>query len=302
MVKNKNMKRIALIISFLCILCQSLTAKPKELNILIFGHSFGQDCATYVPGIAKAAGIDNLRICVFYVANCSLSKHYDNLIGDERYGCMMADPGEKELTKRNLLSSDAIRNYRWDYVVLQSALEDNGRYETLQPFLNNLIGEVKKIQEKKFRKAPVFCWNLLWPMSKLVENKPSRETLFYRMSFYDQNSEKMWDAYRETAAKVLESTEVSKVIPVGQAIMDLRHSSLNTPDQKEFTRDGYHLSFGPGRYAAACAFFGFLIAPVYGKTLVGNTFIVDNDDASMTEEETKEIRNSVVGSLAAAGF
>lgn len=56
--------------------------------------------------------------------------------------------------------------------------------------------------------------------------------------------------------------------------MDLRQSDLNTPEAYDFTRDGYHMDYGAGRYLAACTLFETVIKPVFGISCLGNTFRV----------------------------
>ena len=43
----------------------------------------------------------------------------------------------------------------------------------------------------------------------------------------------------------------------------------------DFTRDGYHMDYGAGRYAAACVWYETLIKPYTHISMVGNTLRPD---------------------------
>ena len=60
----------------------------------------------------------------------------------------------------------------------------------------------------------------------------------------------------------------------GTAIQNLRAGEFNNPTS-DFTRDGYHLDFGCGRYTAACTWFQALVAPCLRTDIGGNTFRPD---------------------------
>lgn len=294
------MKKILMLAAML-ILAVPVVAADSEgnVNVLFFGHSFGQDSINYVPELASSAGIGNLRICLFLVGNCSLENHYNKLQGGEGpYTCKVSEPGTTVYKTSSMLSSEAIRKYKWDYVVLQTSLENEGRYETVQPWLDKMIAAITEAQKDEFDSTPEFCWNLFWPISTLLENKPSNEKAFYRLSFYEQSSAKAWEAYKKTAERILKETSVTRIIPTGQAVMDLRASSFNTEDKKQFTRDGYHMSYNYGRYIAACAFYESLIAPVFRKKVIKNKFVPKLDKYPLPAGDAKLIRNSVAVSVA----
>lgn len=275
-------------------------AKPKvkEINILNFGHSFGQDAIAYVPEIAEAAGFKKLNIGLFYRANCPLQHHYDCLTGGTapRYGYLVSGFGDPEWHKLKTTPMEQVSSVRWDYIVLQTSLEDEGRFETIEPWIGKIIAEIKKVQKEKFGTEPVICWHLFWPISKILEKSKSKKHS-YRMSFYDHSSDKMWEAYKSTAKTILEKTEVSRVIPTGAVITDLRNTDLCKSEFKYFTRDGYHMSYIRGRYIAALAYYQSLLSPIVGKSIKGNRFLPSNEDESMTKSEARSYQNAVIKSL-----
>ena len=72
-------------------------------------------------------------------------------------------------------------------------------------------------------------------------------------------------------SKILTNTAISGIIPSGTAIQNLRTSPLGDT----LTRDGFHLSYGIGRYIAALTFF---------KSLTG----IDIDNVKWTPDEVDD--------------
>ena len=64
-------------------------------------------------------------------------------------------------------------------------------------------------------------------------------------------------------------------IPSGTAIRMLRLSPVNNAPN-DFTRDGYHLDYGAGRYAAACVWYETLVRPFAGKRVVDSSLEITN--------------------------
>ena len=250
--------------------CLSLPA--AETSILLFGHSFGQDSTEHLPALLDAAGITDVRVARFVKANGSLEEHYNFFVADSLnsdFSYTECTPGSTTWQARSLTVKQAIDERAWDYVIFQNSLENEGRYETAQPYLNNLVAYVRARSRELFGREPVICWNLFWPISKLAEDG-SNATLTYRLSFYENSSQKAWEAYVTATRQLMADTGITNIVPTGAAIMSLRASPLNTAAMNEFTRDKYHLSLGAGRYTAACALFESIIAPKYGVSVLGN--------------------------------
>ena len=264
------------------------TQAPDSLNILMLGHSYGIDCTEHLPALLLEAGITNIRIGRFIKGNCSLEERWNLAFKPALY--MECAPGKKEYVRRNATLPAILNEHPWDIVIFQTSLENAGRYETVQPWLDQLITLVRKESQSRDGKTPELWWHCFWPISVLLENKPENERATYRLSFYDGNSQKMYKAYAKTARKIRRRTAISHVIPTGATIMDLRSSPLNTPEVKEFTRDGYHLSQGAGRYATACTLFATFITPRYGVSVVGNTLRLPDLVTPVTDENAEALQ------------
>lgn len=260
----------------------------QTINILLFGHSYGVDSSEYLPSIAVNAGVTNVRVARFIKGNCSLEEHYNYFLADSTGKYSECAPGKTKFRKIKKTVREAVGETRWDYVIFQNSLENEGRYETAQPYLNNLVKFVMDTQKEKFGNEPVLCWNMFWPISKLLEDG-SNKTAKYRLSFYDNSSDKMWEAYVKATKELVKDTGIKVVIPTGTAVMNARRSSLNGPDAKELTRDGYHMSYGAGRYLAACTFYQKILTPVTGKSVLGNSFRTSKKPLPVTDDKTATI-------------
>ena len=289
-------KTLCTLLLYVC--CLSLPA--DEMSILLFGHSFGVDSTEYLPALLDAAGITDVRLGRIVKANCSMEEHYNFFAGDaldSNFSYTECAPGSTTWQKIDRTAKQAIDAHAWDYVVFQNSLENEGRYETAQPYLNNLVSYVRSRSRELYGREPVICWNMFWPISKLAEDG-SNSTLTYRLSFYGNSSTNMWKAYKRATRELMADTGITNVVPTGTAIINLRASSLNTSAMNEFTRDKYHLSEGVGRYAAACTLFEYFIKPKYGVSVLGNTCRYSSSTQPVTDANAALIQQCAVDAVA----
>jgi hypothetical protein len=74
----------------------------------------------------------------------------------------------------------------------------------------------------------------------------------------------MYNAILSTYANALNLVPISQVVPSGTAIQNARTSVLGN----DLTRDGYHLSWGVGRFVAACTWYESLT----GHNVTNNSY------------------------------
>ena len=269
------------------------------MSILLFGHSFGVDSTEHLPALLDAAGVRTVRLGRFVKANCSLEEHYNSFAADalnSNYTYYECAPGSTTWQTRSLTVKQVVSERAWDYVIFQNSLENEGRYETAQPYLNNLVAYVRARSRELFGREPVICWNLFWPISKLAEDG-SNSTLTYRLSFYGNSSQKAWEAYVKATRQLMADTGITNVVPTGAALMNLRASALNTAAMQEFTRDKYHLSEGAGRYTAACALFEYFIKPKYGVSVLGNSLRLPSLAQPVTDANAGTLQQCAVDAV-----
>lgn len=280
------MKKILLLI-FVAFCALQLKAQDDEtLDILLFGHSYGVDCSEHLPKLIDAAGIKTVRIARFIKGNCSLEERHKFFKDDWTKGYSECEPGSVEYVDRPCTFKEAVATRKWDYVIFQTSLEKQGQYETYQPYLNEMVAYIRQVSNEKFGAEPVICWNMFWPVSSLLKYAQS-PTSNLRLSLYGNDSDNMFDKYMAAAKEMSADTGIDNIIPSGTAIMNLRASYLNTPQSKAFTRDGYHLSYGEGRYAAACVFFEYMVAPRYGISVLGNSLRFPDLKPAVTDKNAE---------------
>ena len=292
------MKRAIVFVSVFLLLSLPIRAQQSDsLSILLFGHSYGVDCTEHLPKLLDAAGIKTVRIARFKKSNCSLKERYKFFVTDNPNGYTECQPGRTEWVERPCTFREAIATRAWDYVIFQNSLENEGRYKTAQPYLNDMVDYVRKTSRESFGKEPVICWNMFWPMSKLLEHTDN-SGLAKRMSHYGHNSEKMWAAYMSATKELMADTGIDHIIPSGTAVMNLRASYLNTSEMREFTKDGYHMSSGAGRYAVACVFFEYFVAPKYGVSIIGNSLRLPDLPSPVTDDNAAFLQECAADAVA----
>lgn len=287
------MKRLLITLCLFVPLLSSAQSADGEYDILIFGHSFGVDCTEHLPALAVAAGIDNCRVARFVKANCSMEQRYQYFVDDYDKGYSECEPGNTEYEKARKTIKEALDERAWDVIVFQNSLENEGFYDKAQPWLDKMVKYILKVQKKRFKNTPKLCWNMFWPISVILENSES-EPHRTRMAPYQQSSQIAFEHYVQAAKEISEKTAVKNVIPAGTAIMNLRASALNTPAMQEFTRDGYHMSKGAGRYAAACVWFEYLLEPAYGISVLGNPLRLPDLETPVTDDNARQLQEAAV--------
>ncbi|HKL71624.1 MAG TPA: DUF4886 domain-containing protein, partial [Marinilabiliaceae bacterium] len=97
---------------------------------------------------------------------------------------------------------------------------------------------------------------------------------------YSNDQLQMYNAIVNAIDGAAKYEGIEIIIPSGTAIQNGRTNS----GEGDFTRDGYHLSLGFGRYTAACTWYETLL----GESVVGNTFVPDD----LSEKEVKVAQNA----------
>ena len=251
-------------------------AAGEQLHILLFGHSFGVDCTEYLPAITKAAGITDVHYGRWYQGNCSLSSHWGHVTAKDTYQYYDSNPATGAWSSANRRVDDVLAQYPWDIIIFQQSIgfSGEGKYSSYQPHLNYLTEYVTEYCETAHGKTPVIGWNMFWGYND-GNHKDYDRGATGALAMYNA----IVQAAKDMMADGTKSTEINLVIPAGTAIQNARGTSLNDPGSPEspsttllLTRDGYHASYGIGRYTTACTWFQYLIAPIYGIDITGNTY------------------------------
>ena len=208
------------------------------MKILAVGNSFSDDTMEYVYNIARSAGVGELSLGNLYIGGCSLETHASNARANAAaYEYRTDDAGEWR-TQPQFRLGDALSAQEWDVVSLQQASPLSGLAQSYEPFLSELIAYVRE-------RAPraKLVWNMTWA----YQGDFSAEVF----APYGYNQRHMYESILAAVKeRVLPHAEFSAAVPCGTAVQNARTSFLGDA----LTRDGFHLSYGVGRYIAGLTF------------------------------------------------
>ena len=242
--------------------------QDKTLNILAIGNSFTEDGTAYLPSLVKNAGIKNVTIAKMVIGGTSLLSHHTHALkNDTVYNFYVSTDGNFKSQGKKCFY-DCLLLETWDFVILQQVSQHSGMYRTYQPYLNNLINIIHS-----YYPQAVIAWQMTWAYSST-----STHTGFKN---YENNQTVMYESILDAVNQMKTETGINVIIPTGMVIQELRSTSIN--NYLELTRDGYHLDYGAGRYAAACTWFETLIRPVFQVGVKGNTLRANTGNVPVTD-------------------
>lgn len=242
-------------------------------KILILGNSFGSDSSRYVYGISRAAG-EEVKIVNLYIGGCSLYRHYRNMLSGEKAYHFILDGIESGIF---VSLGEALLSDEWDYVVMHQCSLNSGEYDTFFPYLPELAAYVKKLAPRA---------ELYMQMTWTFEEGHSR---FTRTPFRGRAD--MIPAIRDAYTRAAEKIGCRVMIPTLDAMCRL-YDEIGPAAY----RDGFHCSYGVGRYLIGCLWFMVF----FGRDIEGNSF--RDFDVEVSEEEVMLAQKIARETLLEKGF
>lgn len=237
------------------------------LRILAIGNSFSDDGMEYLPKLLEHLNIENVEVARLYVGGCSLKQHVEFYEQEKSpYQFYHSTAGENKWVKTKGESlKNALQMGEWDIITMQQVSGQSGKYESYKPYLEKLVAIVREAQPKAH-----LAWHMTWAYGT--------ESTHGDFPKYNSDQEQMYNEIRSTVQQMLKEYDYfDYLIPTGTAVQMLRQTPINnTP--KDLTRDGFHLGYGVGRYAAACVWYETLIKPFTHQTMLGNGLFVMKGD------------------------
>jgi hypothetical protein len=229
-------------------------ALGRDIKILAIGNSFSEDAVEqYLYELAAQEG-DTLIIGNAYRGGQGLQSHWNvvnNNSADFEYRKVVK--GVKTNSPQKTLLY-CIQDEDWDYITFQQVSQDAGISSTYEPWLTYLLNYVKS---KLTNPQVQFAMHRTWAYAK--------NSAHSGFANYGNNQSAMYEAIVNAVNSVISNhTEINIIIPSGTAIQNGRESFLGDI----FCRDGYHLTYGLGRYTAACTW----LEIITGKSAIGNTY------------------------------
>lgn len=220
------------------------------MRILSIGNSFSQDAHRWLHRLAQANGV-SLETVNLYYPGCSLEQHWKFYQTDEAAYDLEINGGAGI---RKIGLQEALKMGSFDVITLQQVSGLSGLAESYQPYLSDLAAVVRQAQPQA----------ALW-----VHQTWAYETDYDRANFqpYQNDQRRMFEqlkaAYRAAAEAI-----GAQIIPSGELIQRLRERVAEfdyAHGGRSLNRDGFHLTYDYGRYAAAAAWLyaltGILAAP-----------------------------------------
>ena len=248
----------------------------SELKILTVGNSFGIDTSWHLADVARALGFETVKISVLYIGGCSIRQHYQNAMGDLPAYHYYTNVGDGWTTVENKRISEAVQEDEWDFISIQHGTKDGSRYTLPESYTNleALIAYLKSLAGKDTKIA----FNMAWVMAVDGTHPEIRSYGGDQLLMYQKLAEL-------TSTLVKESAGLDVVSPAGTAVQNARTTTLS---DERLMRDGFHMSYGLGRYLASLTFL---------KALVG----IDIDKIRwMPEGVTEQERRIVIAAANAA--
>ena len=221
----------------------SLSSLPLQrsdtVRILAVGNSFSVDAMEYLWQLCRAGGMRTVVLGNLYIGGCSLQTHWSNIQGRlPAYTYYRNTNGSWQSTP-DVSVQQALAEERWDVITMQQASGSSG----LPPTYTHLRDVYDFLQANKTNPAAEIWWHMTWSYQqdsthKEFSNYGCRQAAMYRAIVH---------TVRDT---VLPARPFSGLIPSGTAIQNLRGEVGDV-----LTRDGFHLSYGLGRYTAALTWF-----------------------------------------------
>ena len=207
----------------------------REVRVLSIGNSFSRDAFCYVPFIMENLAPDvKIDWGIMYIGGCSLERHWQNFEkGSPSYQFDRFVTGDtcwqlrKEVTLQQALAESP-----WDIVIFQQQSARSRYYDTYQPYLDNLLAEVKKALPNA---TP--AWLLTQAYGEGHEKLAG------------MSSDEMWARINVTAQRVMDETATRMLIPAGTAVQNARYTVLDRFGKTgHLVYDGYHLHEGIAVY------------------------------------------------------
>lgn len=242
------------------IVTQSAEVKPDHtLRILAIGNSFTNDTMRFVSKIANSAGYD-VTVGVLWKGSIALSDHLAYIQNDApeyQFDQFTRESGYDRVTQENVTPSTVLQQ-DWDLVFLQQISHLSGEpssyYDTEG---NSYVTQLIQLIRAQCPNPDLsFSWLMGWAYAQDFTGSA--------FSRYNNDQMTMYRAIANTVENTVWATgELESVIPVGTSLQNIRSSYVGD----SLNRDGRHLSYGMGRYAA-----GMTVAAAIGIDLSDVTY------------------------------
>lgn len=247
----------------------------EGLSILYIGSSFMKD--SYF-GVAETCFAQGLKITTgnYFKSACTFEDLLDRWEASE-YTLAVKHPEINESTGRlrqtlyaNCPVKEVLTKIQWDVIVIANGAATSTDWSQYSDKAAEFIRRVRMVS----------------PYSTIAN---------YQAWKYRDNNADDWRKVNEVSKSFFKMTGIDVIIPTGKAIYTYLTSEGSQPT--DVYRDDLHLSWGLGRYIAACTSFTAIISAVYKISVKGNTLrtILAEDESNtphtFTDEQAAKAQN-----------
>ncbi len=241
-----------------------LNKETDVLDVLVMGSSWSVNQASFIRDVALASGIRLNVGSAYYpgVPYNDLNKFWaeDTPVNVYRFWDSEGNPEVKSKpTMKEILTERD-----WDVVVIGNSAYNSPRWPTYQPHMREWIRTIK-----------MHATNPNMVLATYMGWTPSPNGKYLKQYGYDTVEAMMTDQVQTMQKAVFESG-IDLLIPTGVALYSVRTTSVN--NEAYLTGDDLHLDHGVGQYTAALSFFGAVLTPVFGESVVGNPYRSPNQE------------------------
>lgn len=206
------------------------------MKILSIGNSFSEDAQRWLHLLAKDNGID-IECANLYIGGCSLEMHWINEKENNAFYDYQVNgnPAEEKIS-----ISDALTRDNWDIVTVQQVSNFSGMPETYEPFLADLLSVINSALPE----AEIYI-HQTWGY-EINTDHPGFVN-------YNCDQKEMHSRIKQTVQFFSDKYKL-RILPSGDTVQSLRENTaeFDYPNGGlSLCRDGYHLTYDYGRFAAA---------------------------------------------------
>lgn len=238
------------------------------MKVLSIGNSFSEDAQRWLHSLAKLEGVD-ISAANLYIGGCSLETHWKNEKENNAFYDYQVNGND---ATEKISIDEALHRDSWDIVTLQQVSDLSGITESYEPYISDLYAKVKAtLPDAEIRLHRTWAYEV--------------NTEHPGFANYGCNQKEMHLKIQEATKAIAEKLNI-KIISTGDVIQHLRENcaAFDYPNGGiSLCRDGYHLTYDIGRFAAAAVWFVSLT----GKKITLTEF--ENFDKSLLSEIIKTV-------------
>ena len=217
------------------------------MKLLSIGNSFSQDAQEWLHEIAVANGVD-LETTNLMIGGCSLETHWSHVV-DKQAEYYLEQNGKN--MDRMVTIDEGLALEDWDVITVQQASHYSGQPQSYMPYVTDLVAYVRE----KCPNAKIY-FHQTWAYEIDSDHGGFANYNRDQGEMYRRICDCAAMAQRLIGADILPSGPVVQYLRENAPEFDYKNGALS------LNRDGFHLSWEYGRYAAAATWYKVLTGKI----------------------------------------